>query len=180
MVIDSNIVFAQASDSSGGIGAFNINLKSFIFQLVTFVIVLLIFKKWLLPPITRTLEERQKTLEESLTNAQKTEEALRQAESKAAETLQAARAQADQALVDAQTEARKIISQAETKGEEAADRIRKDAEDFLAQHGESLRQELKSELVALVAQTTAKVIEQKMTPQEDTKLIQEAIKVLPR
>ena len=62
--------FAQASDSASGIGAFNINLKSFVFQLITFVIVLLVFKRWVLPPLLKTLEDRRQTLERSLTQAE--------------------------------------------------------------------------------------------------------------
>ena len=72
--------FAEVSSSESGIGAFNINLKSFIFQLVTFVIVLLVFKRWVLPPLIKTLEDRRQTLEKSLTQAKETEEALARAE----------------------------------------------------------------------------------------------------
>jgi F-type H+-transporting ATPase subunit b len=170
--------FADSSTASSGIGAFNINLKSFIFQFVTFLLVLYVFKRWILPPILKTLDERRQTLEDSLTNAQQTEETLHKTEARVAEALQAARAQADSALADAQAEAKKIIAEGEQKGEESAERIRKDAEAFLAQQGERLRQELKAELVGLVAETTARVIEQKLTPEEDMKLIQDAVKVL--
>jgi ATP synthase F0 subunit b len=178
-VIIASTQFADSSSSSG-LGAFNLNLKAFIFQLVTFALVLLVFKRWILPPILRTLEQRRQTLEDSLTNAQKTEEILHQTEAKVAETLQSARSQADAALADAQAEAKKIIAAAEDRGEEAAERIRKEAESFLQQQGQNLRQELRDELVALVAQTTAKVIEQKLTPEEDMQLIQDAVKVVSK
>jgi F0F1-type ATP synthase membrane subunit b/b' len=42
------IQFADTSDASGGLGAFNINLKDFIFQLITFVLVLAVLRKWVL------------------------------------------------------------------------------------------------------------------------------------
>src|SRR5579871_735651 len=122
--------FADSSASSG-IGAFNLNLKAFIFQLITFVLVLLVFKRWVLPPIVKTLEERRKTVEDSLANAQKTEDILKQTEARVAETLQSARTQADAAIADAQAEAKRIIAAAEDRGEEAAERIREEARTFL-------------------------------------------------
>ena len=175
---DSFVKFADSSSS--GLGAFNLNIKGFIIQLALFFIVLWVFKRWVLPPIVRTLETRRKTLEDSLANAQKTEEILRQTEAKVAEALQKARAEADQAIAEAQTEAKRIIAVAEAQGDEAAERIRKEAKTFLQEHEQILRKELKDELVALVIQTTAKVIEQKLTPEEDMRLIQDAIKVLPK
>ena len=65
--------FAQAS---GGIGAFNLNLKSFLFQLITFALVLLVLKRWVLPPLMKTMENRRLALEQSLADAKATEEAL--------------------------------------------------------------------------------------------------------
>ena len=170
----------DSGTSTSGIGAFNINLKSFVFQLITFVIVLWIFKRWILPPILRTLDNRRKTLEESLEQARQTEEVLHQTEARVAESLQKARAQADAALADAKDEAKKIIAAAELRGGESAERIKKEAEAYLAQQSEKLRQELRAELVDLVAQATSKVIEQKVTAKDDGQLIEDAIKVLSR
>jgi len=173
--------FTKFADTGGsGIGAFNINLKSFIFQLVTFLLVLWVFKRWILPPIVKTLEERRKTLEDSLEQARQTEETLHQTEVKVAAVLQKARTQADAALADAQVESKKIIAEAEQKGTENAERIKREAEAYLQQQGEKLRQELRAELVGLVSQTTARVLEQKVTAKEDMSLIEKAVKVLSR
>jgi uncharacterized membrane protein YhiD involved in acid resistance len=94
-----------AQDSSSGISSLGINLKSFIFQLITFLIVLMILRRWVYPKLVATLEERRKTLEESLIQAKQTEEALQKAEARSAELLQKARVQADAALVDASSRA---------------------------------------------------------------------------
>ena len=75
--------FAQ-EDSGSGLGAFQLNVKDFIIQLITFVLVFLILRKWVVPKIVATMENRQQTLEQSLENAKATEEALARAEAKAA------------------------------------------------------------------------------------------------
>ena len=54
-----------AESSSSGISSLGVNLKSFIFQLITFLIVLLILRRWVFPKLVATLEERRKTLEEA-------------------------------------------------------------------------------------------------------------------
>ena len=171
------LVNTQFADSSqGGIAAFNINLKAFIFQLITFTIVLLIFKRWILPPLTKTLEERRKTLDKSLVQAKETEEALARAEAKAEELLAKARDQADEALAEAKKAGVESISQAEAAAAKRADLIVRDAEKHLGQEREKLRTELKAELADLVAEASGKIIQQKLDDKADRTLIEKVVK----
>ena len=167
--------FAEVSSSESGIGAFNINLKSFIFQLVTFVIVLLVFKRWVLPPLIKTLEDRRQTLEKSLTQAKETEEALARAEAKAEEIITKARTQADNALRDAKKSAEGVIVDAETAAAQRAALIIKDAQAQLAQEKNNLRLELREELAELVADMAEKIIRQKLNASSDRSLIERTL-----
>lgn len=164
--------FAEAS----GLGAFNINLKGLIFQLITFAIVLLVFKRWVLPPIIRTLEDRRETLEQSLTHAKETQEALDRAEIKAEEIIAGARAHADEALAEARKSAEGVIINAETAAAERAVLIIKEAEARLASERAKLREELKEELANLVADATEVILRQKLDGPSDRKLIEQALK----
>ena len=166
------------ASSSSGIGAFNINLKSFVFQFVTFVIVLWVFKRWILPPILRTLEQRRQTLEAGLVNAKQTEETLAKAEAKSEEILGKARALADAALAEAKQAAGGVIADAEAAAERRAGLIVKEAEAKLSQEREKLRQELRAELAELVADATEKIIQEKLDPKRDMSLIERAIRGL--
>lgn len=165
-----------ADSSSSGISSLGINLKSFIFQLITFVIVLLILRRWIYPKLVATLEERRKTLEDSLVQARQTEEVLQKAEAKADELLQAARAQADAALADAGTRADEIIAKGETAASERAVRIIKDAEAHLAQERQQLHDQLREELADLVAVATEKVLQAKINEREDRSLIERSLR----
>ena len=166
--------FADAS----GIGAFNINLKAFIFQLVTFLLVLLAFKRWVLPPILRTMQERQKTLEKSLEQAKAIEEALARAESRAEEIIAGARGAADEALAEGRKSAEGIIAGAEASAAERTVLIIKDAEARLDQERQKLRTELRAELAGLVADATEKIIRQKLDEHADRALIERSLKEL--
>jgi F-type H+-transporting ATPase subunit b len=167
-----------AASSSGGISSLGINLKAFIFQLITFVIVLLILRRWVFPKLVATLEARRKTLEESLAQAKATEETLRNAELKAGDILRAARAQADTALAEANTRAEELIAKAETAASERAARIINQAETRLEQEHQRLYEELKKELAGLVAVATEKVLRQKINEREDRALIEQSLKEL--
>jgi F-type H+-transporting ATPase subunit b len=172
-LINLNIKFAQ--ESSGGISSLGLNLKAFVFQLITFLIVLAILRKWVFPKLVATLEERRKVLEQSLVQARQTEETLQKAQAQASEILKKAREQADNSLADAKTQAKEIISAAEKSGEVSAKRIIDEAEEHLSQERAKLRSELKEELVGLVAATTAKVLRKKISAKEDLELINSSV-----
>ena len=174
----TTIVSQFADSNSGGISSLGVNLKSFVFQLITFVIVLLILRRWVFPKLVATLEARRKTLEESLVQAKQTQEALERAEEKAGQILHKAREQADTALANAKSEAKDVVSQAETAAKVQADRVLKEAEAQLGQERNKLREELKDELADLVVLTTEKVLRTKLNPKEDARLIEQSIKEL--
>ena len=180
MIFSGTIQFAEANNSASGIGAFNINLKSFIFQLITFVIVLLVFKRWILPPIIKTLEERRKVVEDSLLKAKQTEEKLAEAEAQAEKIILSAREQADEALAEARVSAKEGLAKAESAAGEQAARIIKDAQEHLAQERNKLRAQLKGELADLVVLTTEKVLRKKLDAHEDARLVEQSIRELVR
>lgn len=165
-----------ASETGSGLGAFGLNLKEFIFQLITFLIVLGVLAKWVVPKITETMDKRQATLEQSLKDAKATEEALARAEAKAEEILNRARAQADEAIAQAKKAAAGVISEAENAAGERANLIVKEAESRLAEERDKLRHELREELADLVADATEKIIHEKLDVKRDMSLIERAIK----
>ncbi len=169
--------FAQ-STSTSGIGAFNLNVKEFLFQLATFVIVLWVIKRWVLPKIIETLEQRRQTLEQGLVHAKQTEEVLAKAEARAEEVLARARAHADEALAEAKKAAGTIIVNAEEAAAKRARLIVKEAEEHLAQERDKLRDELRGELAELVADATEKLIHEKLDSERDMSLIERAIRGL--
>lgn len=176
MITSFPVQFAQSEPS--GIGAFNINLKSFIFQLITFVAVLLVLRKWVFPKLTETVEARRKTLEESLINARKTEESLNKAEEKAGMIIQEARQAADKSLSEANSQAKEIISEAEAAADVQAKRIIDETKGRLDQERQKLHDQLKDELTDLVVLTTEKVLRRKVNQREDSRLVEEAVKEL--
>jgi F-type H+-transporting ATPase subunit b len=166
--------FAAEAQQSG-ISSLGINLKGFVFQLLTFLIVLLILRKYVFPKIVDTLEARRKTLEESLAQAKQTEETLAKAEAKSEEILAKARAQADEALAEGKKAAEEVIAKAEDAGAQRAAQIVADAESHLDLERDKLRRELKAELGDLVADATEQILQEKLNDSTDRKLIQKIV-----
>lgn len=166
---------AQAPSGSGSISAFNLNLKSFLFQLMTFVIVLLVLRRWVLPKLVNTLEQRRETLEKSLVQAKETEEALARAEVRAEEILARARSQADESLRTAKKTAEGIIADAEAAAAKRSQMIIKEVETQLLQEKNNLRLELRAELADLVAFAVEKIIRQKLNASIDRSLIERTL-----
>lgn len=179
MSINIPLQFATEEPASG-IGAFNINLKAFLFQLATFVIVLLVLRKWVFPKLTATIEARRQTLEESLVKAKQTDETLAQAEEKAGQIVKQAREQADQALADANTQAKDIIVKAEAAADAQAKRLIDEAQERLSQEHLKLQEQLKAELTDMVILSTEKVLRQKINEEEDRRLVETAVKELAK
>ncbi len=59
---------------SSGLGALGLNVESFVFQLITFVVVLLILRKYVYSRLVNTLESRRTAVIESLEDAKKAAE----------------------------------------------------------------------------------------------------------
>jgi F-type H+-transporting ATPase subunit b len=169
---------ASAEEQSSGFGAFNINVKSFIFQLITFVLVLIMFKKWVLPPLMKTIDARRQAVEESLTKAKQTEEALAKAEEKSAQIIKAAREQADRSLAEVSAQAKDIIAKAEAAAGVQAQRLVEEATEQLGHERLKLEEQLRGELADLVIMTTEKVLRQKIDKKQDVLLVENAIKEL--
>lgn len=172
------ITTLAAEPQSGGISSLGINLKAFLFQLATFVIVLLILRRWVFPKLVATLEARRQALENSLVQARQTEETLKHAEAKAGEILLAARVQADAALAEANNKAEELITKSETVAGERGARIIAEAQKSLGQERERLRLQLRGELAELVILATGKVLRRKVDGSADRKLIEQSLKEL--
>jgi F-type H+-transporting ATPase subunit b len=174
-LISIPLKFAESSDSSG-LGAFHLNVKDFVIQLITFVLVLLILRRWVVPKLVATMDKRRETLEQSLENARATQEALAKAEEKAEEILGKARTLADEALAEAKDAASEIVAKAENAAGQRANLIVKEAESRLNEEREKLRLELRAELADLVADATEKIVHEKLDAKKDMSLIERAIK----
>ena len=166
---------AHATESAGGLSALGLNWQSFLFQLITFVIVLLILRKFVFGKLVATLDSRQKAVEDSIKNAQETEEKLKNAETTIAGLIADARKEADDIIARSHKEATTMISEAEEKAKARAEQIIADARSQFENEVVKARQALKKDTIELVALATEKVVKEKLDARKDAELIKEAL-----
>jgi len=119
--------FAAEQASGGLLGALGIDGRLFVTQLVAFLVLLAILKKWVYPPIIRSIDKRQESLDATVKEASEARKALEKAESKADEILVSARKEADALLARSNDATATAILSAETKAKERAEQIVADA-----------------------------------------------------
>jgi F-type H+-transporting ATPase subunit b len=167
--------FAAEEASGGLLGALGIDGRLFVTQLIAFLILLFILKKWVFPPIVRAIDKRQETIDATVREAAEARAALEKAESKAGEVLAEARQEAEGVLARSQEEAAKAIAESESKAKERANQIVADARTQLDADVKKARAALKKDTVQLVAAATEQIITEKVDTAKDKALIERSL-----
>jgi len=113
---------------------FGFDIKLFIAQIANFLVLALLFKKFLYKPILTTLKKRETTIKKGLDDAASAQKALENAES-----------EKDEILKKASREAEKIIDEARKVAEEARDAILEDARTESSKVMTSMKEQIKLE-----------------------------------
>lgn len=175
-MVDQLTYFASEASGGSGIGALGVDGKAFVIQLVTFVLVFLVLKKWAFGPIVRLMDQRRKTIEEGVTLGEQMKKEKTALDAKVEKELAKARAEADGIIAEAEETSRQTIREAETKAQEKANAIVKAGEERAASEMARARKQLEKEIVGLVADATEAIIGEKVDTQKDAQLIEAALK----
>ncbi|HJT79733.1 MAG TPA: F0F1 ATP synthase subunit B [Chthoniobacterales bacterium] len=157
---------------------FGLEWPKFLAQLILFIIVYFVLKKFAFGPIIAMLEQRRKLIEEGQLNAQKIKQQLAEAEQRHAEILTKANLEA-QSMIDRARESASMV--ADKKMQEAvasAEQIIAKAREASELEYERSMDQLKRELGHLVVETTAKVTGKILTPDDQRRLQEEAARQL--
>jgi len=153
---------------------FGFDIKIFLSQVISFVIVALVLKRFAYKPILAVLEERRQRIAEGLLNAEKIKQQLAEAEQRHAEILAKANAQAQKMIDEARDSAAHVAERKQQEAVAAAEQIVAKAREASAIEHERVMTELKRELGRLVVDTTAKVTGKVLTSDDQRRLQEEA------
>lgn len=173
---------ATIAAAAGGIGemlrdtaeTFGWNPRLFFSQVVSFVIVALLLRRFAYKPILAVLEERRKQIEQAQLNAGKVQQQLAEAEQRYAEILAKANEQAQKMIDEARESAGHLADRKEQEAIAAAEQILAKAREASQLEHERTMAQLKRELGRLVVDTTAKVTGKVLTPEDQRRLQDEA------
>lgn len=150
-----------------------LNLSGFIVHLINFIILLVLLRVVLYPPIVKMLDERQARIRESMERA----EALQQESARAQEDVQ-------RTLAEARGEGQRIIAQAteiagriQRERQEAAEveyqRILARAQEDARREREQAFSELRAEVADLAVSAAGRIINRQLDPATQRELVNE-------
>lgn len=144
-------------------------------QVVNFLIILFLLKKFFYKPIIKVLEDRKKRIEESLANAQSIEEKLQKTQEQSAQILEEARENAKAVIDDAKKESERIYQQAHDDARSTARETVEKAKSEIERLKLDMQKQLESETLSLAATIAKKVLGRTLKPSERTNLTAKAI-----
>ena len=136
----------------------NINL-TMLGQLISFSLFVLFCMKYVWPPLTQIMRERQKTIADGLEKAVAAEKQLEQANEAADIELNEAKQQAAELIAQARSRSNQIVEDAKIKATEEANRIIEGAQADIDQEINRAREELRERVGDLAIEGAEKILQ---------------------
>jgi F-type H+-transporting ATPase subunit b len=144
-------------------------------QIVNFVLLIILLKRFAYEPILKTLDDRAKKIEKSLEQAKKIEEELRDTEATKVAEIRKAKEQAQEivksAYETAEANAQKVLDETKRKTQE----IVKKAKEEIQDEKEKSVKEAEREIGDLAIQIAEKIIKRNLDSDTQKKLAEETL-----
>jgi F-type H+-transporting ATPase subunit b len=157
---------------------FGIYWPNLIAQVVLFILVYLILRRYAFKPIVDMFEERRRRIEEGQLNAEKIKQQLATAQQRYEEILAKASAEAQRLLEEVRVSSERLAEQKRQEAIAEAERISQKAQESIQLERERVMAEVKHELGRLVVETTEKVTGKVLTPSDQQRLNEETARQL--
>lgn len=167
---------AAHAEEATGLGALGINPEAFLVQLITFVFVFFLLKRFAFGPIVRLLVERRQVIEDGVKMGQRMEKERAKLDKDVTQVMRDARLEADKIIANGQKEAREIIRDGEKVGQRKVETMLADAEARIAEETRLAKRRLEKEIIGMVSDATEAIVEEKVDLTKDAKLIDKALK----
>ena len=166
---------SEGSNAGGLAGSLGINAKLFFAQLINFAIVFFILWKLVFKNIIKTLNERQKKIEDSLKNAARVEETLARSETDYKQKMKEAELSARSLIKEAEEKALQTAAKIKEKTKEEINQTLIQAKEMINSERNEMIKEVKTVIADMVVATTEKILREKLTSVKDKQLIEKMI-----
>lgn len=146
----------------------------FFWNLIAFLVVFLILKKFAWKPILNSLNERETGIADSLATAERVKAEMSQLKTENEALLQQAREERAIMIKDAKVAADNMVAEAKDKAKAEYDRIVSDAQSAITQQKNAALIEVKNQVGTLVIEVSEKIIRRELSNKtEQEKYIQD-------
>ena len=151
----------------------------FLFQLVAFVLLMVLLGKFAWKPILNGLKERETTIEESLQAAEQAKKDMEELNASNANLLAEARAERDGMLKDALATANKIKEEAKEETSKITAKMMADAKAVIENEKRAALADVKTQVAMLSLEITEKLVRKQLENKDEQKaLVDEFVKDL--
>lgn len=151
------------------LGEFSFGL--FFWQLLLFVALVLLLRKFAWKPILKAVEERESSIEDALEAAEDAKKKMAELKSSNEELLNKARAERDEMLKEAREMKDKIVADAKTKANEEADKIVAAARESIEHEKMAAITDLKNQVAGLSIEIAEKILKDELSSGDKQKAI---------
>lgn len=144
-------------------------------QIVNFLIILVLLRKFFYAPITKALEDRKKRIEEGLKNADEIEARLQKTNEDTAKILAEAQNNAQILITEAKNEAGKITERATVEGRKIIEDALIEAKLEIEAERQKMQKQLEQETLSLVIEVVKKVLGRNLKGKEKQDLTRNAV-----
>ena len=138
----------------------------FFWQLLIFVGLILILKKFAWKPILDTLNERENSIKESLESAQKAKDEFSKIKSDNEKILSNAKKERDFIISDAKKTGREIIEDSKNLAKLESEKIIENARESIIQEKDLILKDLKSQVVDISVEIASKILQKELNEKQ--------------
>ena len=149
----------------------------FFWQLLIFVFLVLLLKKFAWKPILDTVNERESSIKEAMNKAEAAKKEMASIQEDNQKTLKEARAEREALLKEARTNGAEIVAQAKTDAQAEADKVIAQAQESIQNEKRAAINELKNHVAQISLEIAEKVIDSELDSKDkQAKLVDKLIK----
>ena len=149
-------------------------------QIVNFLILAFVFKRYLYKPILKTLADRKEKITQSLEDAEKARTALEEADAKREEILKKASTEGQKIIEDAKSGAEELKNEILTKSRADGEKMIKDAREQIDIEMQKAVTEVKGMAIDLSQKVLEKALSDLFTKDEKNKILKRNITTLSK
>ena len=159
---------------------FGVNPVLLIAQIINFLIILYLLKRFLYKPILTTLDNRRNQIKESLKQAEEAKLLLRQAEEREKEMLRHAQEEAKKLLEETRNQRNQIMAEAEQAAKSQTKKIITEAKKQIEIDTKEVQRKLTLEASSLLAVYLHKSIAQMFSVEDQKSIVEYAVEQIKR
>jgi len=147
-------------------------------QLLAFILFVWFCMRYVWPPMLQILEEREKEVADGLEAASRGKRELEEANTQRVAIVDEAKKEAADLVGQAGQRANQMVEDAKSQAQEEVDRIKTSAKADLEQAAKKAREEIRSEVSALVVAGAEKILGAEIDQEKNAEIIEEISKEL--